>query len=235
MLYILRKLGILRVGKKSYRYTDGRDMPAEALMEDVVDADKDLVNGRDVTRVRNALKTSRGRVVLIWGSLAVIAFLAACFVIGALWDSDSSPGAAGKTAAGAAAPAAPVSAGAEVTAPAAKPRPLTPADEVAAVFAGVRDANLREDIAGFMNYYADNFPDRPAKERKTLETWQAYDFASLDFFVFDLKVDGERAHAAIGWEMALLEKGASTPRLIETTNQVELVKGGSGWQIVSLQ
>lgn len=39
----LRKLGILRFGTKSYTYTSGKDMPAEALMDDVYDADKDLV------------------------------------------------------------------------------------------------------------------------------------------------------------------------------------------------
>jgi len=39
----LRKLGILRFGTKTYRYTSGRDMPAEALMDDVIDAKKDLL------------------------------------------------------------------------------------------------------------------------------------------------------------------------------------------------
>jgi hypothetical protein len=39
----LRKLGILRFGTKKYRYTSGRDMPAEALMDDVIDAKKDLL------------------------------------------------------------------------------------------------------------------------------------------------------------------------------------------------
>ena len=39
----LRKLGILRVGNKSYKYTSGKDMPAEAYMDDVVDAEKDIM------------------------------------------------------------------------------------------------------------------------------------------------------------------------------------------------
>ena len=38
----LRKLGILRFGSKSYTYTSGKDMPAEALMDDVYDTKKDL-------------------------------------------------------------------------------------------------------------------------------------------------------------------------------------------------
>ncbi len=39
----LRKLGILRFGIKSYRYTSGKDMPAEAYMDDVIDAKKDIM------------------------------------------------------------------------------------------------------------------------------------------------------------------------------------------------
>ena len=39
----LRKLGILRFGSKSYRYTSGKDMPAEAFMDDVFDAEKDIM------------------------------------------------------------------------------------------------------------------------------------------------------------------------------------------------
>ena len=44
----LRKLGILRYGIKSYTYTSGKDMPAEALMDDVYDAKKDLVSFKKV-------------------------------------------------------------------------------------------------------------------------------------------------------------------------------------------
>ena len=40
---LLRKLGILRFGTKKYTYTSGRDMPAEALMDDVIDPEKDIM------------------------------------------------------------------------------------------------------------------------------------------------------------------------------------------------
>lgn len=41
---ILRKLNILRFGVKKYKYTSGRDMPAQAILDDVYDTEKDLVN-----------------------------------------------------------------------------------------------------------------------------------------------------------------------------------------------
>lgn len=55
----LRKLGILRYGTKSYTYTSGKDMPAEALMDDVYDADKDLIcNDKDKSGKNNNDKKS---------------------------------------------------------------------------------------------------------------------------------------------------------------------------------
>ena len=44
---VLRKLGILRYGTKSYKYTSAKDMPVGALLDDVYDEDKDLVNKKD--------------------------------------------------------------------------------------------------------------------------------------------------------------------------------------------
>ncbi len=51
LILISRKLGILRYGTKKYRYTSGKDMPAEALLDDVYDADKDLVTLKEVKGV----------------------------------------------------------------------------------------------------------------------------------------------------------------------------------------
>jgi hypothetical protein len=43
IIELLRKLGILRFGVKKYKYTSGKDMPAEALMDDIYNADKELM------------------------------------------------------------------------------------------------------------------------------------------------------------------------------------------------
>lgn len=44
ILAVLRKLGILRFGTKSYTYTSGKDMPTEAILDDVYDEKKDTVS-----------------------------------------------------------------------------------------------------------------------------------------------------------------------------------------------
>lgn len=54
---ILRKLGILRFGTKTGTYTSAKDMPAEFLMNDVYNADKDLVTKQDV---KNAVAAVTG-------------------------------------------------------------------------------------------------------------------------------------------------------------------------------
>lgn len=233
MLTILRKLGILRYGTKKAKFTSAKDMPAEFLMNDVSNAEKDLVNKQDVEKVRNALKTSKGKSVLKWIVIVIVGFLALCFALGMLFGTDQTVTEGRKTAVSdvASEPAVSTLAGQKL----ASLKTATAEDEINMLFVHVSQANLDENISDFMKYYAASFPDRSGKEEKTLETWSKYDFASLDFFVFDLQVDGSRAEASVGWEIALLEKGASAPRLIETTNEVVLEKGGSGWQIVSLQ
>lgn len=43
LLTVLRKIGLLRWGGKKYSYTSGREMPPEALMDGVYDAEHDLI------------------------------------------------------------------------------------------------------------------------------------------------------------------------------------------------
>lgn len=234
MLDLLRKLGILRYGTKKAKFTSAKDMPTEFLMNDVSNAEKDLVNKQDVEKVRKALKTSKGKAVLKWLVICIVGFLGICFALGMLFGTDE-PGTKDQVTS-TAKDAVSTPATFDLTGPnVAPPRPVTVADEINLVFSAISQANIDENIAAFMQYYAAAFPDRAGKEQKTLETWRKYDFASLDFFVFALQVDGNRAEASVGWEMALLENGGGQPRLAETTNEVVLEKGDSGWQIVSLQ
>ncbi len=51
LLPILRKIGVLRYGTKQYRYTSGKDMPTEALMDDVYDKKKDLTTKDDLIKL----------------------------------------------------------------------------------------------------------------------------------------------------------------------------------------
>lgn len=48
LLDLLAKLGILRFGTKKAFYHSAKDMPAEFLMNDVFDAERDLTTGQDM-------------------------------------------------------------------------------------------------------------------------------------------------------------------------------------------
>ena len=52
VIRLLAKLGILRYGAKSATYTSGRDRPAELLMPDVFNADRDLTTAQDIKALR---------------------------------------------------------------------------------------------------------------------------------------------------------------------------------------
>jgi hypothetical protein len=51
LLRVLAKIGILRYGAKSYTYTSGRDRPAESLMNDVFNAERDLTTKQDFNKL----------------------------------------------------------------------------------------------------------------------------------------------------------------------------------------
>jgi hypothetical protein len=82
LLEVLRKLGILRYGTKAATYTSAKDMPAEFLMDDVFNADKDLVNKEDVKKAAAAVKSLEGRKIMFWAVLPLGAFALLMFVAG---------------------------------------------------------------------------------------------------------------------------------------------------------
>ena len=55
-LDILRKLGILRYGAKKATFHGMKDMPDEFFMDDVCNAEKDLIHKSDFKRKKKARK-----------------------------------------------------------------------------------------------------------------------------------------------------------------------------------
>ena len=60
LLDILAKLGILRFGAKKAVYHSGKDMPAEFLMDDVLNAKRDLTTGEDLRKVKDRIAGKDG-------------------------------------------------------------------------------------------------------------------------------------------------------------------------------
>lgn len=95
----MRKLGILRGGVYSGTYTSGRDMPAELLMDNVYNAEKDLIHRSDFQRPAKApaaagpaagARTGRiraGRVVYF----VIMTLIAGFWLIACLSNTDSIP------------------------------------------------------------------------------------------------------------------------------------------------
>ena len=56
LLDFLAKLGILRYGTKAAVYHSGTERPAEFLMNDVANAERDLTTAKDIARVRDFVR-----------------------------------------------------------------------------------------------------------------------------------------------------------------------------------
>lgn len=59
-LDLLAKLGILRFGTKKALYHSAKDMPAEFLMNDIINADRDLTTAKDLKNAFHAVTGSKG-------------------------------------------------------------------------------------------------------------------------------------------------------------------------------
>lgn len=79
---LLRKLGIMRYGVKTGTYSGMQDRPAEFLMDDVFNADKDLVNRDDVKNAAAAVKSLEGRKIMLWAAVPLGAFALLLFLAG---------------------------------------------------------------------------------------------------------------------------------------------------------
>lgn len=81
LLDILAKLRILRFGAKNAVYHSAKDMPAEFLMDDVVNAKRDLTTKEDLHKAKAWLKGDAGE-----NAPAAARFCTAC---GAKLDPDA--------------------------------------------------------------------------------------------------------------------------------------------------
>jgi len=59
ILDLLAKLGILRFGTKKAVYHSAKDMPAEFLMNDVMNAERDLTTAQDIKDAAGVIKGDR--------------------------------------------------------------------------------------------------------------------------------------------------------------------------------
>jgi hypothetical protein len=82
ILDVLRKLGIWRYGTKTATYAGMKDRPAEFFMDGVFNADKDLINQKDVKNATAAVKALKGRKVMFWAVLPLGAFVLLMFAAG---------------------------------------------------------------------------------------------------------------------------------------------------------
>ncbi|MDD5643250.1 MAG: zinc ribbon domain-containing protein [Syntrophales bacterium] len=125
---------------------------------------------------------------------------------------------------------------------AAPPIPETPLgtavlkDRLSEPLNQLREAQLKKDISLYTQAFTPNFPDFDKRRQKTLAVWKAYDYASMDFQMRDIKLLKEdQAFALVTWDLKIQQKANQTSKTETQSYKVWFSKGAGKWRISNLE
>jgi len=109
-------------------------------------------------------------------------------------------------------------------------------EQLQGVLANLREAHLKKDILLYMNCYSLAFPDRDAKRKETLKTWDNYDYANLVFTLSELQpLDSENAIAQATWYIDTRDRRTQELGSLKQVYQIRFAKELGNWRIRSLE
>lgn len=162
------------------------------------------VSNRLHDNIVKAMRLMWRQLYFIWG--LVIVLLVAYFLV---LHNASSPGhvaaSVEKTAEKAVPPAQILVAPAGPPAPqATKPIPIPEWEEVNGILEQVRKAQIKKNIAQFLQAYAPTFPHLDQKKESILKTWQKFDYLDMHFAIQNIqKPDAKTIIAKVAWDITL--------------------------------
>ncbi|MGA8140626.1 MAG: hypothetical protein WB948_08055, partial [Desulfobaccales bacterium] len=109
-------------------------------------------------------------------------------------------------------------------------------DQLEAVLATLRNAQLQKNIDRFMSVYSQTFPTYDLKRQDTLTYWQSYDFTNLVFTVDKVQAtDPDHATASVIWYVDVRNRENREVSSATQKYQVQFVKEKGNWRIIALQ
>ena len=109
-------------------------------------------------------------------------------------------------------------------------------DQLEAVLATLRNAQLQKNIDRFMSVYSQTFPTYDLKRQDTLTYWQSYDFTNLVFTVDKVQAtDPDHAPASVIWYVDVRNRENREVSSATQKYQVQFVKEKGNWRIIALQ
>jgi hypothetical protein len=117
--------------------------------------------------------------------------------------------------------------------------PAAPADfkeQLAAVLATLRGAQLNKDIVKFMSAYSLTFPELEQKRADTLKSWENFDYTNLVFTIDKVQaIDPDHVIAWVTWYIDTRNRRTQELESATQTYQVRFAKEMGQWRIRSLQ
>lgn len=109
-------------------------------------------------------------------------------------------------------------------------------DQLSGLLNQLREAQLKKNISLYSQAFAPNFPDFDKRRQKTLAVWEAYDYASLDFQMADIKLLKEdQAFAQVTWTLKIQQKATQTGKTETQSYKVWFSKDAGKWRISNLE
>jgi len=104
------------------------------------------------------------------------------------------------------------------------------------VLAGIREANLKKDLAQVMGFYTPSFPHRRERADRISKSWELYDYLNLDFKIDEVKVLGpDLALTQVTWEIETRNRKTRSLNKVTKTYLVWLARDNGQWQIQALE
>ena len=104
------------------------------------------------------------------------------------------------------------------------------------VLDNLREAQLKKDISRYLQSYLSSFPDLEAKRRKTLSTWEIYDYTALRYDLQDIAfADHNTSVAQVQWNIEAHNKVDRKNVTYTRTYKVWFAREGKEWRIKNLK
>jgi ketosteroid isomerase-like protein len=104
------------------------------------------------------------------------------------------------------------------------------------VLAGIREANLKQDLTQLLNFYAPDFLHLKEKAQSISKSWQAYDYLDMEFRVEEVKsLEPDRASARITWNIKTRNRKTGSLKNVTKAYRVWFTKDSDQWRVDALE
>jgi hypothetical protein len=104
------------------------------------------------------------------------------------------------------------------------------------VLNNLQEAQLKKDIAQYLQSYLSSFPDLETKRQKTLSAWKVYDYTALHYDLKDIAfLDNNTSVAQVSWNIKVHNKVNQKNETFTRVYKVWFAREGNSWRVKNLE